>query len=171
MSDPSTTVAVSLRKTVGYTAVRMGTSARSWMFLTTELSGTIGYFEPMAMLPDGLMRFAAVTAATTSSGDMLYARKRSGFRLITMVRALPPNGGGAETPGSVAKSGRTRFSAMSWISPTVRVWLVKTRSPTGTLPASNRITKGGTVPGGMKARARLTYETASDIACDMSVPG
>ena len=27
-----------------------------------------------------------------------------------MVRWLPPNGGGAETPGSVAKIGRTRWS-------------------------------------------------------------
>ena len=141
------------------------------MFFTTELSGTIGYFPPTDMLPEGLMRLAAVTAATTSSGDMLYARKRSGFRLMTIARALPPKGGGAETPGSVANIGRTRFRAMSWSSPTVRVWLVKTRSPTGTLPASKRITKGGTVPGGMKARARLTYDTTSDIACDISVPG
>ena len=29
----------------------------------------------------------------------------------------------------------------------------------------------GTVPGGMNARARLTYATVSDMACDMSVPG
>src|SRR5215467_10982938 len=72
---------------------------------------------------------------------------------MTMLRALPPNGGGAETPGNVAKSGRTRFSAASCISPTVRLVLEKTRFPTGTLPASNRITNGGTVPGGMKARA------------------
>ena len=31
-----------------------------------------------------------------------------------------------------------------------------TKYPTGTLPASKRITNGGTVPGGMKARARST---------------
>jgi hypothetical protein len=47
----------------------------------------------------------------------------------------------------------------------------KTRSPTGTLPASKRRTKGGTVPLGMKARARLTYETVSAVAPAMSVPG
>jgi hypothetical protein len=41
------------------------------MFLTTELSGTIGYFFPMGMLPEGLMVLAAVSAATISSGDML----------------------------------------------------------------------------------------------------
>ena len=48
---------------------------------------------------------------------------RSGLTLTTMVRALPPKGGGAETPGKVANSGRTRFSAASCISPTVRFGL------------------------------------------------
>ena len=126
------------------------------MFLTTEFNGTMGYLPPMGILPDGLMRFAAVMAETISSGDMFKARSRSGFTLMRMLRALPPNGGGADTPGSVANSGRTRFSARSCISPTVRVSLENTRSPTGTLPASNRITNGGTVPGGMNARARFT---------------
>ena len=74
----------------------------------------------------------------------------------TMLRALPPKGGGAETPGSVANRGRTKFKAASCISPTVRVPLEKTRFPTGTLPASKRMMNGGTVPGGMNARARLT---------------
>ena len=110
----------------------------------------------MGMFPEGLIRFAEVMAETISSGDMFKARRRSGFTLMRMLRALPPNGGGADTPGSVANNGRTRFKAKSCISPTVRVWLEKTRSPTGTLPASNRMTNGGTVPGGMKARARFT---------------
>ena len=96
---------------------------------------------------------------------------RSGFTFTTMLRALPPNGGGAETPGNVANRGRTRFNAASCISPTERVSLEKTRLPTGTLPASKRVTNGGTVPGGMKARARFTYATVSAIAAAMSVPG
>ena len=37
-----------------------------------------------------------------------------------------PNGGGDETPGSVANTGRTRLSARSWISPRVRDGLEKT---------------------------------------------
>ena len=73
-----------------------------------------------------------------------------------MLRALPPNGGGADTPGSVANNGRTRFNAASCISPTERVSLENTRLPTGTLPASKRVMNGGTVPGGMNARARFT---------------
>ena len=75
---------------------------------------------------------------------------------MTMVRWLPPNGGGAETPGRVANSGRTRFSAKSCISPWVLAALLKINWPTATLPASKRVMNGGTVPGGMKARARFT---------------
>src|SRR5437899_11884512 len=73
-----------------------------------------------------------------------------------MVRWLEPKGGGADTPGKVANNGRTLNNAASCSSATVFVLLEKTRSPTGTLPWSNRITKGGTVPVGMKARARST---------------
>ena len=77
---------------------------------------------------------------------------------MTMVRGLPPKGGGADTPGRVANSGRTWKSAASCrsLTPSFPLSSEKTRSPTGTLPASNRMTKGGTVPVGMKARARLT---------------
>jgi len=44
-----------------------------------------------------------------------------------MVRALPPNGGGADTPGSVANSGRTVLSARSWIWLTLRLRLANAR--------------------------------------------
>ena len=92
---------------------------------------------------------------------------------MRMVRALTPKGGGAETPGSVAKSGRTMLSAASCICPTVRVGfsVEKTRLPTGTLPASKRVTKAPGVPSGMKERARFTYAMVSERAADMSVPG
>ena len=73
-----------------------------------------------------------------------------------MERALPPKGGGAETPGRVAKSGRTVFSAASCSCATERVSLANTSWPIGTLPASKRMTKGGTVPGGIMARERFT---------------
>src|SRR3954470_11657195 len=107
MSEASTTSPTSRRKTVGYLPVRSGTLSRSLIFLATELRGTIGYFPLIGMLPEGVMRFAAVMAVTTSSGDKLYERRRSGLRFTTMLRALPPKGGGAETPGSVANRGRT----------------------------------------------------------------
>ena len=46
-----------------------------------------------------------------------------------------------------------------------------TRYPTGTVPASKRMTNGPTVPGGMNARARLTYPIVCASASAMSVPG
>ena len=72
---------------------------------------------PVHMLPEGMTRVALLTAAMASSGEMRYCWSLSGSSVMTMVRWLPPNGGGAETPGRVAKSGRTRFSAKSCISP------------------------------------------------------
>src|SRR5439155_8687995 len=119
----------------------------------------------------GLTAFPDVKAAMTSSGEALYLARASGSARRTTVRALPPNGGGADTPGIAANMGRTLFSAWSWISVTVRDSLDRTRYPTATLPVSKRMTNGGTVPGGMKARERLTYWMVSAIAWAMSVPG
>jgi hypothetical protein len=56
----------------------------------------------------------------------------------------------------LANIGRTRLRARSWTSDVGRVSLDSTSCPTGTLPASNRMMNGGTVPGGMKARDRST---------------
>src|SRR6266478_5655799 len=86
-----------------------------------------------------------------------------------MVRWLEPKGGGAETPGSVANSGRTLKSAASCSSATVLVLLEKTRSPTGTLPPSNRITKGGTVPVGIKERGAV--DVGDRLRCGLSHVG
>ena len=46
-----------------------------------------------------------------------------------MLRAVPPKGGGAETPGSRENIGRTRNSARSKISSTLRVSLGKDQVP------------------------------------------
>ena len=95
-------------------------------------------------------------AAIASSGEMRYCCSLSGLRVMTIVRWAPPNGGGAETPSRVANSGRTRFSAMSCRSPCVRDGLLKISCAMATLPVSNRVMNGGTVPAGMNARARVT---------------
>ena len=39
------------------------------MFLTTALTGTMGYLSPRFMLPDGLIVLACDIAWTISSGD------------------------------------------------------------------------------------------------------
>ncbi len=102
---------------------------------------------PVHMLPEGMTTLERLTAAMASSGEMRYCCSLSGSSVTTMVRWLPPNGGGAETPGSVANSGRTRLMAKSCISPCECVALLKTSRPTATLPASKRVMNGGTVPG------------------------
>ena len=72
---------------------------------------------PVYMLPEGITRVALLTAAMASSGEMRYWWSLPGSSVTTMVRWFPPKGGGAETPGSVANSGRTRLMAKSCSSP------------------------------------------------------
>ena len=57
------------------------------------------------------------------------------------------------------------------ISAGERLGLEKTSWPTGTEPASKRTMNGGTAPGGMNERERLTYPTTCAMAWLMSVPG
>src|SRR4051812_22778229 len=127
----------------------MGTLPSSLMSDTMELSDTAGIDVPIRAFPDGLIVLVLVSASTTSFGDMLWARRRSASRWMTTDRSLPPKGGGAEMPGIEENMGRTRLTAKSCSSVWDRDSLEKTRLPTGTLPASNRITKGGTDPLGM----------------------
>ena len=94
---------------------------------TSELIGTIGIILPMRTLPEGLIVLPFVRAVISSSGEMEYDRSRSGSARTTTVRWLPPNGGGAETPGRLANIGRTLKSAWSWISPIDLVSLESTR--------------------------------------------
>ena len=170
-SVPLSMVPISRRYTVAPETGRMGVLISSGRLppkaaLVRAMRSTL----PVHMLPDGITRVALLTAAMASSGEIRYCRSLSGSSVMTMVRWLPPNGGGADTPGSVANSGRTRLTAKSCISPCERVALLKTNMPTATLPASKRVMKGGTVPGGMKERARFTYPTVSAIAWLMLVP-
>src|SRR5204863_4556411 len=90
---------------------------------TTELTGTIGDWALIVTFPDGVISFREARAATTSSGDRWLALRRSGSARMTMVRWLPPKGGGAETPGRAANMGRTLNRARFWISPMPRVLL------------------------------------------------
>jgi hypothetical protein len=87
------------------------------------------------------------------------------------MRTLPPVGGGAETPGSVASSGRTLYSARSCTSAPPRASEENTSCPTGTEPTSKRTMKGGSVPLGMKAVARKAIAVTCASDCAMSVPG
>ena len=69
MSLPSLTSPMSRTKTAPLSVTLTGMAARSWMFLTTALVGTMGKLLGRARLPLGLMVLAAVIAATMSSGE------------------------------------------------------------------------------------------------------
>lgn len=94
---------------------------------TMALVGTAGYMVPSRRLPEGLMVLPAERAAITSSGDSPVERRRAGSARIITLRADPPNGDGAETPGSEENSGRTLNSAWSCISAIVLVALQSIR--------------------------------------------
>ena len=53
---------------------------------TTVLTGAMRVSPPTLTLPDGMITLPAVTARMTSSGDIPYARNRSGLTRITIVR-------------------------------------------------------------------------------------
>ena len=91
----------------------MGISASSLMSGTIELTAAMRLRSPVRTLPEGSIVFPVASALVTSSGDMLKERSLSGSAWMMMVRALPPKGGGAETPGSVENTGRTLKSARS----------------------------------------------------------
>ena len=60
---------------------------------------------PVKMFPEGMTSDALLTAEIAWSGETRYCCSLPGSSVITMVRWFPPNGGGAETPASVANSG------------------------------------------------------------------
>src|SRR5437868_2731433 len=68
---------------------------------------------PTRRLPDGDITLNFAKASTTSSGVRLKLLSLSGSTLNTMVRALEPNGGGAERPGIVENIGLIRVAARS----------------------------------------------------------
>lgn len=113
MSVLFSTKPISRRYTLGPAPVLIGRSPKSRMVGMTELTELIRVKSPIRTLPAGEIRFPLFTAWTTSSGDMWYARIRSGSTWTTTVRAFSPKGGGADTPGSVANIGRTRNRAKS----------------------------------------------------------
>ena len=96
--------------------------------MTTEFTGTIGYLSPIGTLPDGLIVLPFVSADDDLVGrHAVRLQPLADRRVTTSVRGLPPNGGGADTPGRLANIGRTWNSAWSWISATLRVSLDSTR--------------------------------------------
>src|SRR3954470_15064838 len=114
-----------------------------------EFVRTMRFKVPSYRLPDGATMLPLETAVIACSGDTPYCFNLSGSRLTTIVRWLPPNGGGAETPGRRGKRGRTWFHAIVCSARGVGFARVNSKSPTATLPGPNRVMNGGTVPRGI----------------------
>src|SRR5476649_2812799 len=68
---------------------------------------------PILRFPDGDITLYFESASTTSSGVRLKLRSLLGSILKTIVRALEPNGGGADSPGIVENMGLMRVAARS----------------------------------------------------------
>ena len=66
-------------------------------FISTEYS-----VEPIFAVPEGRIRFCAVTALTTSIGDRLRSCSLRESISTMICRCLPPYGSGADAPGTVA---------------------------------------------------------------------
>ena len=125
--------------------------------LTIALTGTSGISSPMRMLPEGLIVLPAVRAV-----DDLVGREAVGPQ---------PVGVDADDDGPLAAAERRRGRdagqagehrpdleqrlVLDLADRLASRWTARGSRP-GTLPVSKRMMNGGTVPGGMKARERLT---------------
>src|SRR5512132_1989108 len=110
---PSRTLATSRRYVVVPPTVRTGRSfkpetASGELFILTEYS-----VSPNFAVPDGRIRFCALTALTTSAGDRPRACSACMSRSTLICRFLPPYGNGIATPGIVMSCGRNWFTAAS----------------------------------------------------------
>src|SRR5690554_4770716 len=81
-----------------------------------ELIGAIKFLSPILMFPAGDGKLLLAMAMVTSSGLKLFACIKLGSALTMMVRALPPKGAGAETPGTFTNIGRIFVNTSVWIS-------------------------------------------------------
>ena len=78
------------------------------MVAGVALVRTVYCVSPIFAVPDGRVRFCALTALTTSSGVNPLARSLDGSRSTMIWRYLPPAGVGSVMPGIGASCWRIR---------------------------------------------------------------
>src|SRR5579862_5769131 len=125
----------------------------------------------MRTVPEGVDWLLMRNAVTSWSGLRLCSLRSSGSTLITIVRALPPNGAEETNPCTDVKLARTYTLARSCSSLLLRVGLLRISWPTGKVEASKRMIKGGLDPGGKITCARLLNAVTSAAAWAILVPG
>ena len=96
--------------------------------LLAAVAGVVVLASFLATLPseEEFLAWVQNEAGTDTERVGAWLIAGSGSARMTIVRWLPPKGGGAETPGRVANTGRTAKRALSWISPLL-LSLSKTR--------------------------------------------
>src|ERR1700749_4236398 len=103
---------------------------------------------PILAVPEGTIRFCALTAFTTSFGVSPLASKAGVSKSTDIKRDFPPNGYGTAAPGMVTKRGRRKLKPASNSAGSVMVGLERPSWITGIAEAEYLITSGGNAPGG-----------------------
>ena len=122
---------------------------------------------PILAVPDGSIRFCALTALTTSFGVSPLASSAGVSRSTDMTRCLPPYGQGMATPGMVTRRGRRKFVAVSNTACSDIVGLDRPSWITGMLDAEYLITSGGRMPGGNWRNCACSIATTCAMAVGM----
>src|SRR6185436_15298770 len=151
--------------------VRTGSSlspatASGELFILIEYS-----VAPNFAVPDGRIRFCALTALTTSAGDSPRACSACMSRSTLICRFLPPYGNGIATPGIVISCGRSWLTAASNTDCSGNVGLDRPSWTTGMLDAEYLMTSGGVMPGGNCRTCVCTDATVCAIAVWMLAVG
>ncbi len=107
-SQPSWTWPTSFTNTVAPFTTLTGMSFNWSMLEGVALVRTAYWVLPILAVPDGRVRFCALTALTTSSGVRPRATSFAGSRSTMIWRYLPPDGVGSVTPGIGASCWRMR---------------------------------------------------------------
>ncbi len=92
-------------------AVRMGRSFSSATVTGLPLMSTSYSYGPIFDVPPGKIRFWALMALTTSSGDSPRACSAAMSRSTCTWRCLPPYGYGMAAPSTVTRRVRMKLSA------------------------------------------------------------
>ncbi len=107
-SHPSWTWPTSLTNTVAPFTTLIGMLLRSSMLVGVALVRTVYCVLSILAVPDGSVRFCALTAFTTSSGVRPFASSLVGSMSTMICRYLPPAGVGSVMPGIGANCWRIR---------------------------------------------------------------
>src|ERR1700722_6993210 len=146
--NPSLTCATSDKYVVAPFLVTTGMRLSPAIVSGDPFSAMANSVEPILAVPEGKMRFCALTAFTMSFGVRPLASSAEVSRSTEIRRDLPPYGYGTATPGMVTRRGRRKLKAASNNAGSVIVGLEIPSCMTGIAEAEYLMISGGKAPGG-----------------------